>query len=281
MRTAVWGDGSVGRGLAVALARCTDVVLVGPAGSGRGTVRIDSSGALMGSAVVDAAESADRPGADLALVAVKAYDLAGALRDASGVPRILCLCNGMGLESEIPSNLSETLEYGLLTYGFRATMGNTVETSPGSVFLSESSSFEEVLAEAGLALTIVEDITSVRWAKWMVNSVINPLGALTRLPNHRLLEAGLGAMVEALMEELEQVVPASFRETAVEMARSMLEHLLSASPNRCSMLQDLEAGRRTEIGYLTGLCAKRLPGRCPTAFAVTSLVRALEADHSP
>lgn len=281
MRTAVWGDGSVGKGLAVALSRCADVLLVGPAGSGRGTVRIDSRGALEGSALVDAAESADRPEADIALMAVKAYDLSDALRDASGVPHILCLCNGMGLEPEIPNSLMETLEYGLFTYGFRTTSGNSVETTPGSVFLSEASVFEEVLAEAGLALTIVEDITSVRWAKWMVNSVINPLGALTRLPNDRLLEAGLGAVVEALMEELEQVVPAGFRETSVEMARSMLEHLLSASPNRCSMLQDVEAGRRTEIGYLTGLCTKRLPGRCSTAFAVTSLVRALEADHSP
>lgn len=281
MRTAVWGDGSVGRGLAVALSRCTDVVLVGPAGSGRGTVRIDSSGALEDSAVVDAAESADRPEADIALMAVKAYDLSDALRDASAVPHILTLCNGMGLESEVPNSLMGTLEYGLLTYGFRATRGNTVETSPGSVFLSESSAFEEVLAEAGLALTIVEDITPVRWAKWMVNSVINPLGALTRQPNDRLLAAGLGAVVEALMEELEQVVPAGFRETSAKMARSMLEHLLTASPNRCSMLQDVEAGRRTEIGYLTGLCTKRLPGRCPTAFTVTSLVRALEADHSP
>ena len=281
MRLALWGDGSVGRGLAVALSRCTDVVLVGPAGSGRGTVRIDSRGALEGSAVVDAAESTDRPIADLAVMAVKAYDLAAALRDASRVPHILCICNGMGLDSEIPATVGGSLEYGLLTYGFRATKGNTVETSPGSVFLSEGSAFEEVLVEAGLALSIVEDITSVRWAKWMVNSVVNPLGALTRLPNHRLLEAGLGAVVEALIEELEQVVPAGFRETSAKMARSMLEHLLSASPNRCSMLQDVEAGRRTEIGYLTGLCAKRLPGRCPTAFAVTSLVRALEADHSP
>jgi len=281
MRTAVWGDGSVGRGLAVALSRCTDVVLVGPSGSGRGTVRIDSRGALEGTAVVDAAESADRPEADLALMAVKAYDLADALRDASAAPHILCLCNGMGLEAEVPAAVGGRLEFGLLMYGFRATRGNTVETSPGSVFLSESSAFEEIMAEAGLALTIVEDITSVRWAKWMVNSVINPLGALTRLSNDRLLGAGLGAVVEALMEELEHVVPADFRETSLEMARSMLEHLLTASPNRCSMLQDVEAARGTEIGYLTGLCTKRLPGRCPTAFAVTSLVRALEADHSP
>jgi 2-dehydropantoate 2-reductase len=281
MRIAVWGDGSVGRGLAVALSRIAEVVMVGPDGSGRGTARMDSTGALEGSAVVDAAESADRPGADLVLMAVKAYDLASALRDASGAPHILCLCNGMGLEAEIPPPARKALEYGLLTYGFRSISGNAVETTPGSVFITAGSVFEEVLGEAGLALNPVDDIMPVRWAKWVVNSVINPLGAITGLTNDRLLPSGLAPLVETLEDELLEVVPGEYRTAAGEMAESMLGHLLTGSRNRCSMLQDVEAGRPTEIDYLTGLCARRLPGRCPTAFALSSLVGALEADHSP
>ncbi len=269
----------MGRGLAVALSRIAGVVLVGPEGSGRGTVRIDSSGAIEGTAVMDAAESADRPEADLALMAVKAYDLAAALRDASASSHILCLCNGMGMEPEIPKAGKEALEYGLLTYGFRAVSANRVETTPGSVFITAGNLFQEVLGDAGLALNPVDDIMPVRWAKWMVNSVINPLGALTGLSNDRLIAAGLASLIETLSDELLQAVPDRYRTAAGEMAESMLAHLLTGSKNRCSMLQDVEAGRRTEIDYLTGLCARRLPGKCPAAFALSSLVRALEADH--
>jgi ketopantoate reductase len=40
------------------------------------------------------------------------------------------------------------------------------------------------------------------------------------------------------------------------------------------MLQDILAGRRTEIDFLTGFHEKQLQDKCPTAASVTGLIRA-------
>lgn len=278
MRTAIWGDGPVGRGLAVALSHASEVVLVGPEGAGRRTLELSASGAIRGRASVELLESSDRPAADMGILAVKAYDAATAAADMLGVESILCVSNGIGFEEELPGQVRERLEYAPLTYGFRRLVDH-VEAAPGMVFLGSSSAFLGLFRESGLAVEAADDLPSVRWAKWAVNSIINPLGAITGLPNNALLDAGLGELAGVLLEELKLLVPKEKRHAALGSAKRMLDRLLAESGNRCSMLQDIDAGRRTEIDYLTGLCGKRLPGRCPTAFALSSLVRALEADH--
>jgi len=93
-----------------------------------------------------------------------------------------------------------------------------------------------------------------------------------------LLNAGLSPTVDVLFTELTRVIPEHLRSDAVKNAREMLENLLTSSSNKCSMLQDVTARRRTEIDFLTGLIEKRLRDVCPTAAAVTDLVRALSPD---
>lgn len=269
----------MGRGLAVALSRSADVTLVGPEGAGRKTLELRATGAIEGSTSVRRLEPFDRPEAGIGILAVKAFDMAEACRHIGHIDRILCVSNGIGFEEELSATLVRRLRFAPLTYGFRR-VGDSVEVSAGKVFIQRSSTFLELFAESGLELEAVNNITAVRWAKWIVNSVINPLGSLTALPNNRLAGAGLKGLMDQLLEELRQPVPEELRKEALGTARAMLARLLADSGNRCSMLQDIDSGRRTEVDYLTGLCEKRLPGRCPTAYALSSLVRALEADHS-
>ncbi len=255
-RVLVWGDGAVGKGLSVALASTArEVVLVGPPGSGRGTAVLASEGPLSGRAAVRRAESGDALGADVSLLAVKAYDLAEVaprVRGSGALPAV-CVANGMGLESVWGPGWADEVEPAVLSMGFRELGPGRVATSPGEVVCPEGGAGARLFVETDLPLREVGDIEVSRWAKWLVNSVINPLGALTGLPNDRLLRAGLGGAVRMLLEELVPVVPEGLRPEAVPEARGMLERLLDRSDNRCSMLQDLERGRRTEIGFLTGL----------------------------
>lgn len=273
---AVWGDGAVGCGLAVTLSALREVVLVGPPGSGQGIAEVVSTGAYPGTATVRKVESTDSFQVDDCIIAVKAHHLGSVAGPASGSSTGACLCvsNGMGLERHWPEPPGR-IEPVVLTAGFRTTGRLSVETFPGSMVASSAGGAPSVLHGSVIPLRTVEDLDPVRWGKWVVNSIINPLGALTGVANDRLLESGLEECVEILYTELVSAVPAEYRETAAMEALSMLRELLMHSSNECSMLQDVQAGRTTEIDYLTGLAANGSALERPACKCVTGLVRAL------
>lgn len=272
----IWGDGAVGKGLAVALSGYLDIFLAGPAGSGRGTIEIQAAGAISGNAVIEKVESGDHIHCDYCIAALKAYDLKyvaePAMRSTDGP--CVCITNGMGLEDEWGESWEERVEPAVLTAGFHLPDKNFVETAEGDLIVSSGGRAEEIFVKSSLNVVPIGDMEIVRWAKWLANSVINPLGALSGLRNNQLLEAGLGAVADTLFTELARVIPADLRDAAVVQAEKMLDFLLESSSNRCSMLQDIVAGRRTEIDFLTGLHEKRLQVKCPAAASVTGLVKA-------
>jgi 2-dehydropantoate 2-reductase len=274
-RIAVWGDGAVGTGLAVALSAAGHhVILVGPAGSGRGEITVISSGYLEGSARLAHLGCGESLEADVSLLAVKAYDLGEVAGPASGAaPRILCVMNGMGLADEWGAGWN-TVERAVLTAGFQRLDESRVRIVPGHVTVRRGGLAHELFASAEMELTEVDDIHPELWAKWLTNSVVNPFGALSGAANSDLYDLGLEEVMKLLLSELESVVPERYRETAAGSASRMISFLTSSSPNRCSMLQDLEAGSRTEIDYLTGYAATVDPDSCPLARLLSDLVRA-------
>lgn len=278
----IWGDGAVGKGLAVALSGYLDIFLAGPAGSGRGTIEIQTIGAIHGNAAIEKVESGDHIHCDHCIAALKAYDLKHAaeavMKSTDG--RCICLTNGMGLEEEWGESWEERVEPAVLTAGFHLLDKNLVETAEGDLIVSSEGRAEELFSRSSLHVVPTEDMETVRWSKWLTNSVINPLGALSGLRNNQLLKAGLGAVVDSLFTELARVIPADLRDAAVVQAEEILGFLLESSSNRCSMLQDITAGRRTEIDFLTGLHEKRLRVKCPAAASVTGLVRARASQPS-
>jgi 2-dehydropantoate 2-reductase len=274
----IWGDGAVGTGMAVALSSSRRVVLVGPPGSGRGPARLESFGAYPGTEEVLRSEPDDHPRGDACIVAVKSYDLREVSRsaEASSDADCICLSNGMGLETEWGSGWADRVEPALLTAGFRLLSPSTVNTTRGTIIVGSGGSAEALLSGTAIPVEPTTELEAARWGKWLANSVINPLGAITGLPNDRLLDAGLAPLIDRLAAEMAAIVPTEMREAAVACSARMLTFLLESSPNMCSMLQDLEAGRKSEIGNLTGLCGVLEPGRCPSAELLTLLVHARE-----
>jgi ketopantoate reductase len=272
----IWGDGAVGKGLAVTLSRNLRVFLAGPPGSGRGLLRLNSIGSYTGSISVDKIEQGDSVHCDYCIVCVKAFDLGfvsgSAMESTDGY--CICVSNGMGLEREWGPGWKDRVEPAVLTAGFCLRDENTVEISEGEVTASSGGLAEELFGMGSLELAVTMDMDSLRWAKWLANSVINPLGALSGLRNDQIIGAGLGTVVDALSSELAAVIPEEFRLSAIDEAGRMLKFLLHKSTNICSMLQDIHAHRRTEIDFLTGLYESHLRGTFPTAAAVTGLVRA-------
>lgn len=269
MPVVIVGDGAVGKGLAVALALSGEsVFLAGPGGTQRRTALLCAEGSFQGRVDVETGVVSEAPPGSVMICALKAYSLAGAtagMRAAS--PRcIISVSNGLGLRDAWGEPQPEPA---VLTAGFLIS-GPAVQTSPGVIYAGNDGEAKRLFQKTPIPVVPVDDMTPVVNAKWIVNSIVNPLGALTGLPNDRLLSAGLKPVVDTLFDELAGLVP----EDSHEQARQMLAGLLANSGNLCSMLQDLRAGNPTELPWLTGLAEKRLPGGCPTARVLCALVRA-------
>lgn len=277
---AIWGDGAVGIGLAAALSADLDVVLVGPDGSPEAEMQVEASGEAERRRVLRHFPAGRAPRCSAVVMTVKATDLA----DASAVSRRAgnvahaCLCNGMGLE-EVWGPGWDSVEKAVVLGGFERTGPGSVIIHPGGLIVLEGGLMQSLLAGSGIAPAPRprRALEIARWAKWLVNSSLNPVAALSSLRNDELHRAELSPLVYGILGEITPAVPAAMREEALEEARGMLGFLLGSSHNRASMLQDLEAGRRTEIEFMTGLAERILPGACPAASAVASLVRARQA----
>ena len=87
-----------------------------------------------------------------------------------------------------------------------------------------------------------------------VNCAINPLTALHGCANGELAQRPeLARKVTALCNEITQVsYAAGFTSTAQSLPQTVTEVIKKTAANRSSMLQDVSAGRQTEIDYITG-----------------------------
>src|SRR6185369_7681802 len=113
----------------------------------------------------------------------------------------------------------------------------------------------------------------------------NALGAILRLPYGALGERDESrAIMDEVIEEGFAVASAESDDllwpTAGDCRRHFYETLLPPTvAHRSSMLQDLERGRRTEVGAINGYVSRRaaeLGLAAPRNLALTGLVRAIE-----
>jgi 2-dehydropantoate 2-reductase len=138
----------------------------------------------------------------------------------------------------------------------------------------------ETLRQAGIPAELSKNINQDIWNKLMINVVINPLTALLSVPNGRLLESvELLALMKQLYEEASAVAAALDICPDKGLWDKLLDVCRATALNRSSMLQDMDAGRRTELEWLTGGLlreAKRIGMALPSHETVYNLVKAKE-----
>jgi 2-dehydropantoate 2-reductase len=291
MEIVVFGAGSLGSLLGGLCAREHRVVLVGREPHIE-TVRefgLRVTGAFDFTVAPDARTTVPRS-ADLALVTVKTPDTESAAR-------ALCDCdldvacslqNGLGNEERLATYLDHVLA-GTCTYGARFDAPGTVEcTGVGDITLGavgggSSRSAERVgraFRAAGIETTVTEEMPCQQWKKLAINAGINPTTALARVENGALRDDPLhGIATEAARETAriarEQGVTLTEQETV-----TALESVIDATAdNTSSMLQDVRAGSRTEIGAINGAVVERADSEVPVNRMLASLVRARERDR--
>ncbi|MDZ4861753.1 MAG: 2-dehydropantoate 2-reductase [Candidatus Hydrogenedentes bacterium] len=116
----------------------------------------------------------------------------------------------------------------------------------------------KVLANAGFTIELTESPGQVIWEKVAVNAGINPVTALVNAPNGIMLEVPeLRQLMRDLVVEAVKVAATEgyrFETSVVEVAE---QTCADTATNISSMLQDVRAGRTTEIDAISGEIVRR------------------------
>lgn len=231
-----------------------------------GTARVrlqDASG--VSEVVVDIDRCAGSEPVELLLLTTKAYDAQAALADIAARldnnSHIVLMVNGMGLIEEL-KRVHPSLNFylGTTTEGayrrgplsiVHAGKGHTVighpEDATAPVWIAD---WVEALDSCAWEV----EIESALWQKLAVNCAINPLTAVHRCRNGELAtDPGLANETAAVCSEIARVCRAAgFVDLAGRLQQQVQSVALATAQNSSSMLQDILAGRRTEISYITG-----------------------------
>lgn len=207
---------------------------------------------------------------DLILVAVKYHHLQQTIediRDHVGKDTIvMSLLNGIDSEDMI----AEKLGIGSMIYSTCVAIdavrkGNSIKYSTfGRLEFGEKlntthsqrvESLKELFDRAGIPYVIPEDMLKALWWKYMLNIGVNQVSAVLRAPYgaFQKVQGVKGLMADAMRE-----VAAVSKKLGIELTEEDIERAdktigLLSPEGKTSMLQDVEAGRKTEVRMFAGV----------------------------
>ena len=296
MEIVVFGAGSLGSLIGAKLATVHDVTLVGR-DPHMATVQADGLRVTGLDAFLvhpTATTEGTDLNADLAIVTVKAFDTEAAARTlASGsFDAVLSLQNGMGNEAILSDRLDCPVLAGTTTYGAVLQDPGVVEwTGRGDIIVGawteeaaeQADRVVDAFEQATLETSADDDMATRLWEKLAVNAAINPTTALARVENGALAEPTLESIAHTAARETARTARAEGADFANDRAIERTDSVIAATAsNRSSMLQDVSAGRRTEIDAITGYLVDRATDHgidAPTNRVLLALVRGWERGH--
>ncbi|MEM7170935.1 MAG: 2-dehydropantoate 2-reductase [Pseudomonadota bacterium] len=259
--------------------------------------------------VQDAAAPGEEAGqADMLVLTTKAYDVKTALQPFAAMdrcPPVLMLQNGMG---------SAEIARGLLTPNVplysSAMMIGMVRQAPTLVSVTAHSSPILCGSLLGSDQGLGDDVTPLRQMlevskrgfipmahdssiretiafKLLFNSFMNPTGAITGQTYGELIEdPNSRALIMGLAEETLAAFAMAFDYRPAENGRHYVDETLRSiifprsTGHRSSMLQDLQAGRRTEIDFLNGAVIRLAKTHGLSATRHQSILQLIKARES-
>jgi 2-dehydropantoate 2-reductase len=232
--------------------------------------------------------------ADLILFFVKTYQTEKAVSDVLVLQKentvFLTLQNGLGNEEAICKQVDRRKVI-LGVTGQGATLlgpGHIRHAGWGKTYVGELdekitdrvTQIAQVFRKAGIETEVSSHIHDLVWEKLLVNVGINALAALTGLKNGQLLDyPETVRLMEALVSEAVEVTrrkEIQIDENPMNRVKVVIE---ATRENRCSMGQDLDYKRRTEIDAINGAVvreAERLGISVPYNQMITDLIKVVE-----
>ncbi|RJQ83320.1 MAG: ketopantoate reductase family protein [Desulfobacteraceae bacterium] len=233
--------------------------------------------------------------ADLILVALKHHHLTGALPLIEGLvgDHTLILSVMNGLESEemigavyglgklvyaIAVGIDAMREGECFTYANRGRIifGPTPQTGAGRL-----ARLGEALTRGGIPNQMPDDIRRAMWWKFMINVGINQASAVLRAPYGVFQNSpDARALMEMLMAEVIALAPKAGVDLTVKDLEEWGKVLSGLAPQgKTSMLQDIEAGNKTEVEIFAGkvvALGEQYGVPTPVNAAVLHIIKVLE-----
>lgn len=225
--------------------------------------------------VCDAAAPTDEVlGCDMLILTTKAHDVGEALKPFANkqrCPPILLLQNGMGaaeiarevIGSDVPL-YSSAMMIGMVRQS-PTSVDVTAQSSPilcGSLLGENEEPLKDLLQVAEHGFVPMAQDPSIRETisfKLLFNSCMNPTGALTGQTYGELLENPESReLIVGLADETLAAYAKTFNYRPADSGQHYVDDVLSkiifprAQGHRSSMLQDLQASKKTEIDFLNG-----------------------------
>ena len=207
--------------------------------------------------------------ADLVIVAVKHYHLDQAISEMKGAvgPQtiIISVMNGIDSEERIGEVYGNSKVIYGLTLGIDAVReGNsTTFKNQGRILFGEEKNAEitsrvrrisDLFTRAGIAHEIPLDMIRSLWYKFMINVGVNQVSAILRAP-YGVLQSSPEArdLIDSAMLEVITIARTLHVDLSEKDIGESYKVLGTLNPiGKTSMLQDIEAGRPTEVEMLAG-----------------------------
>jgi 2-dehydropantoate 2-reductase len=137
-----------------------------------------------------------------------------------------------------------------------------------------------VFTECGLETRHTEQIHNMVWRKAILNACMNPICAVTgKTMSEVINDPILFHLVDALIKEGVAVARANEVSLGANFYPYCIDYIRSAGHHKPSMLQDIEAGRRTEVDFINGKIVEygvQAGIATPNHTMIRGLVKALE-----
>jgi 2-dehydropantoate 2-reductase len=236
------------------------------------------------------------PPADLIIVALKNHHLSGAVPDLRNLvgdqTTIISVMNGLDSEVAIGSVYGmDKMLYTVSVAIDAQRQGNQITfTNPGKHYFGEATNtqvservrrVQDAFDRAGIAYETPVDMVRMMWWKFMVNVGMNQASAVMRAPYGVFQTSQVAQeLMEALMREVVALAEISGVNLVEQDIADWYPLLGTLAPGgKTSMLQDIEAGRKTEVEMFGGKVVelgKTLDIPTPVNHTVTSIIRVLE-----
>ena len=266
MKITIIGPGAIGTLLAVLLSN-TDVeisLLVKPKHNELlrdGKIVLENFGGRRLEKKIRIITELDNP--DWIILAVKSYDVNNLIKllENNDSP-ILCCQNGIKTYLQ----LTEKIGKDRIAYLVTGIGSSKIETGKaefrgsGFTFIGEASgvtsprlmNLSKLIKKSGITCEVVDDVLSYVWLKTIINSSINPVAAHAKVINGEPKKPELNKRVHQICMESTIISTKIGINLPLEPWPEIEKIIRNTAENKCSMLQDLENGRQTEIDAING-----------------------------